>query len=327
MATDLDLAQAIYLALIQGFTEFLPISSSGHLVLVPALLKHEVQSISFDIAVHFGSLIAVIWFFRHQLVAMTADWFRSVAHRKTVGESPLAWAVLWGTVPAGIFGMVLHFVYDEKFNSAIAWIAIVSVITGLCLLYFIIRRNTTVVKYLLFASVVMAALIAVAFLYYKQLRGPTVIAITTLLFGVLLYVADRLGKRQRDLQGITWKDVLVIGMAQAIAIIPGTSRSGITITLALLIGFKRAAAARFSFLLSIPTILLAAGALVYKFSKSSEQVDWMIIGVGAAVSAISAYLCIYLFLKLIDRIGMLPFVLYRIVLAGVLFYLVYTGFF
>ena len=327
MPTDLDTIQAIYLALVQGFTEFLPISSSGHLVLVPKILGHEVQSLSFDIAVHFGSLLAVIWYFRHQLITMSVDWGRSIRQRKKVGESSLAWAVIWGTVPAGVFGLLLFLVYAERYQLAAIWMSIVATIMTLSLLYAIIKRKKDVAVYLFFAILVMAALTALAFIFKKNLRGPETIAVTTLVFGLVLFAADRLGKRQRELQAVGWKDVLLVGLAQAIAIIPGTSRSGITITMALFLGFKRGAAARFSFLLSIPTILLAAGVLVIKFIKSEEQVNWLTIGVGAVVSAVTAYACIYLFLKLIERMGMVPFVVYRIVLAIVLAYLIYIGFF
>ncbi len=327
MTNDPDIIQAIYLALVQGFTEFLPISSSGHLVLVPKLLGNQVQNLSFDIAVHFGSLAAVVWYFRQQLSTMSVDWLRSIASRQKVGESSLAWSVIWGTVPAGIFGLLLFLVYDEKFQLALIWMGLVLAITLLSLLYFVIKRKFEVVLYLLLAIVVMGVLTGLGFLFKNNLRGPEAIAITTLVFGLVLLVADKIGKRDRELQTVGWKDVLLVGLAQAVAIIPGTSRSGITITMALFLGLRRSAAARFSFLLSIPTILLAAGVLVIKFMKSNEQVDWTIIGVGAAVSAATAYLCIYLFLKLIERMGMMPFVVYRIFLAIVLGYLIYTGFF
>lgn len=327
MLNDPDIIQAIYLALVQGFTEFLPISSSGHLVLVPKLLGNEVQNISFDIAVHFGSLIAVVWYFRHQLATMSVDWVQSIVRRKSVGESGLAWSVIWGTVPAGIFGLLLFLVYDGKYQLALIWMAIALAITTLSLLYFLLKRKTEVVLYLLLAIFIMAILTGLAFLFKTNLRGPEAIAITTLVFGIVLLVADRVGKQQRELSAVGWKDVMLVGLAQAVAIIPGTSRSGITITMALFLGLRRGAAARFSFLLSIPTILLAAGVLIIKFIKSNEQVNWLTIGVGAAVSAVTAYLCIYLFLKLIERMGMMPFVVYRILLAIVLGYLIYTGFF
>ncbi|VAW75477.1 Undecaprenyl-diphosphatase [hydrothermal vent metagenome] len=327
MFNDPEILKAIYLALVQGFTEFLPISSSGHLVLVPKLLGNEVQSISFDIAVHFGSLIAVVWYFRRQLATMSVDWMQSISCRQAVGESGLAWSVIWGTVPAGIFGLLMFLVYAEKFQLAQIWMMVVLVITVICLLYFLIKRKMEVVRYLLLAIVVMAALSLVAFIFKANLRGPETIAVTTLLFGLVLLVADRVGRQQREINTIGWKDVLLIGLAQAVAIIPGTSRSGITITMALFLGLKRGAAARFSFLLSIPTILLAAAVLLIKFIKSDEQINWLSIGVGTVVSALTAYLCIYLFLKLIERMGMMPFVVYRVLLAIVLAYLIYTGFF
>ena len=327
MPTDLDVTQAIYLALVQGFTEFLPISSSGHLVLVPRLLGNGLQSLSFDIAVHFGSLLAVIWYFRHQLATMSVDWMQSIVRRQKVGESSLAWSVILGTVPAGIFGLFLYLVYDGRIQLAMVWLGLVAGFTLLGVLVLLVKRKYAVAGYFCIAILVMLALAGLALYFRTSLRGVVTIAITTLLFGLVLWLADVVGRRRRELDTVGWKDVLLVGLAQAIAIIPGTSRSGITITMALFLGFRRSAAARFSFLLSIPTILLAAGVLVIKFIKSNEQVQWTTLGVGTAVSAVAAYTCIYLFLKLIERMGMLPFVVYRIALAAVLFYLVTTGFF
>ena len=144
------------------------------------------------------------------------------------------------------------------------------------------------------------------------------IASTTIVFGILLWVSDKSGKRQRDEHSITWKDVAIIGGAQALALIPGTSRSGITMTAALLIGLTRDAAARFSFLLSIPVIFLAGGMKTIELAGAEGAVDWMALVVGAVISAVSAYLCIHFFLKLLERIGMTPFVIYRLFLGAIL---------
>ena len=153
----------------------------------------------------------------------------------------------------------------------------------------------------------------------NQLRSPLVIATTTILFGLLLWWADVQGRRTRDEHHLTWRDVLVIGVAQAVALIPGTSRSGITMTAGLMMGLSRSAAARFSFLLSIPVIVLAGGLNALELATSDATVDWNTLGLGALLSALSAYLCIHLFLKLLERMGMLPFALYRLVLGIVLF--------
>jgi undecaprenyl-diphosphatase len=143
-----------------------------------------------------------------------------------------------------------------------------------------------------------------------------VIALATIGFGLLLGWADLTGRRRRDEHTIGWRDVLVIGLAQALALIPGTSRSGITMTAGLALGLTRSAAARFSFLLSIPVILLAGGLETVKLLRVPGEAHWDVLLLGALISALSAYLCIHLFLKLLDRIGMWPFVLYRVVLGA-----------
>ncbi len=260
------LIQIIVLALVQGLTEFLPISSSAHLILVPVLSEWPDQGLAFDVAVHVGTLSAVVWYFRNEVIQMVRDWSASCRQRQQVGESRLAWAVIWGTVPVVVAGLLLHDLVDTV------------------------------------------------------LRSPLVIAWATIGFGLLLWLADVTGKRQRSEHHLTWRDVVVIGVAQALALIPGTSRSGITMTAGLLMGLTRQAAARFSFLLSIPTILMAGGYKGMQLANETVAVDWLAIGVGIALSALTAYLCIYLFLQLLERIGMFPFVLYRLLLGGVLLY-------
>lgn len=260
----MSLVQIIVLALVQGFTEFLPISSSAHLILVPVISNWQDQGLAFDVAVHVGTLSAVMWYFRNDIVRMTADWFESVMKRQLVGESKLAWAVIWGTIPVGLAGLIFHDFIDS------------------------------------------------------QLRSPLVLAWATIGFGLLLWIADVTAKRQRDEHTLNWKDVLIIGLTQALALIPGTSRSGITMTAALLLGLTRTAAARFSFLLSIPVILLAGGFKGIKLLEQATPVDWLAIILGIVLSAITAYACIHYFLKLLDRIGMLPFVVYRLVLGMIL---------
>jgi undecaprenyl-diphosphatase len=184
-----------------------------------------------------------------------------------VGDSRLAWAVGFGTVPVGLAGLL--------FSDIIA----------------------------------------------SSLRSPLVIATTTIVFGLLLGWADWRGKRVRSEHQLNWSDILFIGVAQAIALIPGTSRSGITITAGLMLGLTRQAAARFSFLLSIPVIILAGGLEVTELVQSSLHVDWTALISGAVFSAVSAYLCIFLFLKMLDRIGMWPFVIYRLILGAFLLWL------
>ena len=259
----MEIIQIVVLALVQGLTEFLPISSSAHLILVPVLTEWPDQGLAFDVAVHAGTLTAVVLYFRKELARMFIEWFASLRGRLTP-DARLAWAVLIGTIPVGIAGLV-------------------------------------------FKDLIEA-----------HLRSPLVIAVTTIVFGLLLWFADSTGKRSKNEYGLLLCDVLVIGLAQALALIPGTSRSGITITAALMLGLKREAAARFSFLLSIPVIFLAGSLETMDYLSDASVQDAQPLLIGALISAVSAYACIHYFLKLLDRIGMMPFVAYRLVLGVVL---------
>jgi undecaprenyl-diphosphatase len=263
----MELIQIIALAILQGLTEFLPISSSAHLILLPKLEGWADQGLAFDVAVHVGTLAAVVWYFRRELVLMTRDWGRSLVVRQMVGESRLAWAVLLGTIPVGLAGMLFKGIIEN------------------------------------------------------ELRSPLVIAWATLIFAALLWWADAKGRGARSEHAIGWRDVLLIGVAQAVALIPGTSRSGITMTAGLMLGLSRSAAARFSFLLSIPVIVLAGGLNIIELARGTEVVDWNALIFGSVLSGIAAYLCIHLFLRLLERVGMLPFVIYRLLLGVGLLYL------
>jgi undecaprenyl-diphosphatase len=264
----MDILQIITLAVLQGLTEFLPISSSAHLILVPQVVQGwQDQGLAFDVAVHVGTLSAVVLYFKGDLTPMAQDWVRSLTTRRQTTNSRLAWAVLLGTIPVGLAGLAFKNIIETEF------------------------------------------------------RAPLIIASATILFGLVLWWADAKGKRQRDEYSITWVDVLVIGCAQALALIPGTSRSGATMTAGLIMGLSRQAAARFSFLLSIPVITLSGLLVVKDLIEQSAAVDWQALVIGTVLAGVTAYLCIHYFLKLLDRIGMLPFVVYRLVLGVALFYL------
>lgn len=258
----MDWFQIALLALIQGITEFLPISSSAHLILPKEVMEWPDQGLAFDVAVHVGSLCAVVIYFRDDIRRLIAAWFTALTGRASQ-DSRLAWYIIWGTVPAGLAGLLFNDVIEQ------------------------------------------------------HLRSVLVIMVTTLVFGLLLGWSDKSGRRSKSLTDLTLWMVLLIGFAQALALIPGTSRSGITITMALFLGLQREDAARFSFLLSIPIIVLSGG---YKTLEliGSDSVIWSDIFWGTLISGISAYLCIFYFLSFINRIGMMPFVYYRILLAGVL---------
>lgn len=265
----MDTVQTILLALLQGLTEFLPISSSAHLILLPRLLGWEDQGLAFDVAVHVGTLLAVILYFHEDVRRLLLAWFASIVNRQMSADARLAWLVVLGTIPAALTGLLLDDVIET------------------------------------------------------HLRSPLVIALTTIGFGVLLGVADQRGRQARREDSLSVMDVVWIGLAQALALIPGTSRSGITMTAALALGLTRSAAARFSFLLSIPVILMAGSYKTLQLAQQTEPVDWGSILLGTLVAAVSAYLCIHFFLRLIERIGMLPFVVYRLLLGAFLLVLFY----
>lgn len=264
----MDTFQIVILAIIQGLSELLPISSSGHLVLTPVLLGYELQSLAFDVALHLGTLAAVMVYFRQQIASMLMALVQLLIHRRSnLPEAKLAAMILVATLPVVILGLPLKSILD------------------------LLRSDNNLIT--------------------------LVIACNIILYGLLLGLADHLGRRQRDEFSLGWGQALFIGVCQALAIIPGTSRSGITMTAALFLGLTRQAAARFSFLLSIPAILMAGGLEGLELIQSTDPVDWQPFGLGALIAFAVAYLTIHFFLSFIDRIGMLPFVIYRVV-VGVL---------
>jgi undecaprenyl-diphosphatase len=267
----MDLSHIILLSLVQGLTEFLPISSSAHLILTPWLFGAELQSLAFDVAVHLGTLAAVMLYFRRELLAMTLALFTRSQEADRVRERRLAGMLVLATLPLLALGLPLKALLE------------------------LLRED--------------ARLLAL------------VIAVTTIGFGLLLWLADVRGRRAKDEYQMGWKAALLIGIAQALAIIPGTSRSGITMTAALLLGLTRQASSRFSFLLSIPTILLAGAVETRELLSTAVPVDWTALWLGALLSALVAYVTIHLFLRLIERLSMRPFVLYRLLLGGAILWL------
>ncbi|TXS95899.1 undecaprenyl-diphosphate phosphatase [Parahaliea maris] len=257
----MDGTQALILALLQGLTEFLPISSSAHLVIPSLILGWPDQGLAFDVAVHVGTLSAVVWFYRRDLLAMAGACLRP-AGAEARGQQILVVQLAAATLPAVVLGLLA-----DDFIEA-------------------------------------------------NLRTLPVIATTTLVFGLLLGLADRRGGGAVRLN---WGIAIAVGCAQALALVPGVSRSGVTITAALMLGLSRQDAARFSFLLSIPVIGGAGLLKSLDLAEQSAAVDWGWLGFAALVAGITAYACIDLFLRLLDRVGMMPFVYYRIALAGLLY--------
>lgn len=266
----MSLFESIVLALIQGFTEFLPISSSAHLILPSQLLGWQDQGLAFDVAVHVGTLLAVVMYYRRDVGELLVNWLGSLRGRHNA-YSRLAWLLIWATIPAGLAGLLGSGLVENYGRSA------------------------------------------------------AVIATTTIIFGVLLWYADVRASERAGIHALSVKQALLIGIAQAVALIPGTSRSGITMTAGLLLGLTRMDAARFSFLLSIPIIIMAGGYNGMKLLQQAEPVAWSMILVGVLVSFVAAYICIFYFLKIIARMGMLPFVIYRLVLGATLITLLAYG--
>ena len=264
----MDIFQAFILALVQGLTEFLPISSSAHLILVPVLVGWQDQGLAFDVAVHVGTLTAVLVYLRHEVAAIVPAWLKGWSGLKWDVYGQLGWWIVLATIPLGVLGLLGADYIESNF------------------------------------------------------RSPLVIATATLVFGLALAWADRGAKsKRRTLNDLGWKDALLIGLAQAVALVPGASRSGMTMMGALFLRMTRTEAARFSFLLSIPAIVLP-GLLKGAEAVSAEvPVDWTAIGIGVLVSAVTAFLCIKTFMVFVTRVGLMPFVWYRIALAALLFVL------
>jgi len=256
--------QAVVLAILQGITEFLPISSSAHLILPSQLFGWPDQGLAFDVAVHVGTLIAVMSYFRADIKHLITGFYCQTIKKQPNQDGRLAWWIVIATLPAAFIGFCFESQVEE------------------------------------------------------HLRHSLVIASTTIIFGLLLWFADTRPNLVKNMQQISARQAFYIGCAQVLALIPGTSRSGITMTAAMLMGYTRQAAARFSFLISIPLILLAGSYKAYELAVTIQPIPWSFIFVGALVSAVSAYICIYLFLKIIEQLSMFPFVVYRLLLGVVL---------
>jgi len=274
----MTLFQLIILALVQGITEFLPISSSGHLILVPLLTGWADQGLMLDVAVHVGTLTAVLLYFARDTKGLFLAGLGAVgiapARRAVEGTlySKLFWALVIGTIP------------------------------------------------LVIAGGAMVALDA-----SDSLRGAEVIATTSIVFGLLLYVADKKGGIDKTLDRMAIKPALIIGLAQILALIPGTSRAGITMTAARHLGFARSDAARFSMLLSIPAIIASGAATAIKAVEHATAQMWVDAGIGALLAAIAAFGAIHFLMGWLKHADMTIFVVYRVLLGLVLFALIFAG--
>ncbi len=266
----MELFQAFILGMVQGLGEFLPISSSAHLILVPWLFNWSDQGLAFDIALHWGTLLAVVTYFRLDIWHLAKGFIHSL--QKSTRDlqnnlyQKLSWLIILATIPAAILGKIFEHQVETAF------------------------------------------------------RNPVLIAITLAVVGIILYLADKYGSKLQNLNNTSWTNALVIGLAQAVAIVPGISRSGATMIAGLFQGLKREDAARFSFLMSVPIIF---GAGLLKIPDIAEIENLAPVLVGFASSAIFGFLSIKFLLKYITQRGFGIFTWYRLALAVILIVVYY----
>jgi len=271
----MELAAALVLGIVQGLTEFLPISSSAHLILVPWILGWDPEGLIFDVALHIGTSIAIVAFFWRDWLVLAREMFLGLRDRDLLGNPRrrLAWFLAVGTIPAVAVGLTLKDFIESR------------------------------------------------------LRSPLVSVVTLVIFAVVLYLSERKGRQNRGLDQMNWGDCITIGISQAVALIPGVSRSGITIAMAMWRDHSRGSAARFSFLLSTP-VIVGAGMLEARHFVAALKhppaagpflsgPDWTILLTGVVSAAVTGFLCIRYFLRYLQSHTFTPFVIYRIVLAVV----------
>lgn len=273
----MTILQSIVLGLTQGATEFAPVSSSGHLIVVPwlfdwSILNDPALNKTFDVALHVGTLIGAVVYFRRDLWRYLTAWFRSVARRRVEGtDERLAWALVIGTIPGALAGALLESTIEERLGQ------------------------------------------------------PWLVALMLAVGGIALWLVDERARRDRGLDSIGVRTGLGLGLLQALALQPGISRSGVTITGARLVGLDRETSARFSFLLSVPII---AGAGLYKgldlmrsgFGGYAGEFGW-----GLVSSAVSGFLAIWFLLAYLRRHGYRSFMVYRLIAAALILLLIATG--
>jgi undecaprenyl-diphosphatase len=261
--------QIIVLSLVQGITEFLPISSSGHLILVPILADWPDQGRTMDIAVHMGTLGAVVLYFWRDMAAMAGGLWNALKGRRDPGAT-LFWKVVVGTLPVVAAGLAMKKLLGED-----------------------------------------------------AFRSMAVIGWTMLGWGIVLWVVDRMSMTVKRVEHMPWFDVAIIGLSQILALVPGTSRSGITMTAARLLGYERGEAARFSMLLSIPTILGAGVLAGLDLWQDGDAALTHAALVAAGLSFVSALIAIALLMAWLKRASFTPFVIYRVVLGVALLAVAY----
>ncbi|MFC5338163.1 undecaprenyl-diphosphate phosphatase [Leucobacter denitrificans] len=267
--------EAIILGIVQGLTEFLPVSSSAHLRVTSELMGIGDAGAAFTAITQIGTEAAVIVFFWRDIVRIIGKWFQSLSGKTVPRNDPdarMGWWIILGTIPIVVLGLL----FQDQIEST--------------------------------------------------LRSLWFVAISLIVFGLLLGVADRVGKRTRPLEKLTWKHGLFYGLAQSLALIPGVSRSGGTITAGLLMGYTREAAARYSFLLAIPAVLGSGFYQVFKVIRSPEgQAPMSLTLIASVVAFVVALVVIGVFMRYISKGSFMPFVVYRVLLGGTIIVLLLTG--
>ncbi|NJS15375.1 MAG: undecaprenyl-diphosphate phosphatase [Sphingopyxis sp.] len=256
--------QQLLIAVIQGITEFLPISSSGHLILIPKLTELPDQGPLIDVAVHIGSLLAIIIYFWRDVRGLAQGGFATVGIGKNPAQRNLFLWIVIGTIPAVAVGFIL------KSNDML-----------------------------------------------ESFRSTHLVAINLIIYGILLGIADKFGKEERSYEDMTLRDSIIVGCAQALALIPGTSRSGVTMTAARFLGYKRVEAARFSFLLSIPAVAGAGTLAALDLADATAQMQWDAIVTGA-LTFVAAFATMAFLMNFLRKATMMVFVVYRVLLGVVL---------
>lgn len=284
----MTLFQQILIALVQGITEFLPISSSGHLILIPYLTDFPDQGPLIDVAVHVGSLLAIIVYFFKDVLVLARGGFASVGVGASAPNAPaerkLFWWIALGTIPAVAFGLSIKM---GVFNGLASSVFGIEIIDGDLM---------------------------------SSIRFIDLIAFNLIFYGILLGIADWVGKEIKVFEDMSWRDGLIVGLAQALAIIPGTSRSGVTMTAARALGYKRVEAARFSFLLSIPAVAGAGVLIVPEIFEAGTALAWDAL-VAGVLTFIAAFLTMAFLMNFLKKASMMVFVIYRVAMGVALFWI------
>ncbi len=256
---------AVVLALVQALTEFLPVSSSGHLGLAGFFFGFAYQGLTFDLALHVGTLLAIVAYFRRDLAILAVETLKLRRWRDATPTQRLGVGIALSTIPAAIVGASMPDAFTES------------------------------------------------------LRHPLLIATHLIVFGLLLGWAEARGRKTRVLETVGPRTALAIGAAQALALVPGTSRSGITMTVGLALGLTREAAARYSFLMAVPITVLACAHGALSWWKGSEVLEPAPVAIGVVVSMVAGVAVIHGLLAVLRRAGTMPFVVYRVLLGLVVF--------